>query len=110
MASFAVVMAALIVGAVGWVMGMIRALRGIAKPVPMFGGWGQRWFAWTTRRAREALAVRDAAEFAAAVLSQPSEMSLPDAAANATISDEPILPGDAIIPGEPIVAKAGTQT
>lgn len=104
MASFAVVMAALIAGAVGLVLGMIRALRGIAKPVPLFGGWGQRWFAWTTRRAREALAIRDAAEFAATVLSQPGAEPLPDAASNATISDEPILSG------EPVVAEAGTKT
>lgn len=104
MSSFAVVMAALFVGVVGWVMGMIRALRGIAKPVPIFGGWGQRWFAATTRRAREALAISDAAEFAATVLSDPGDGPLLDAASHATISDEPVLPND------PIVAEAGRQS
>lgn len=124
MASFAIVMAAIFVGAVGWVMGIVRSLRGIAKPVPIFGGWGQKWFAATTRRDREALAVEDAAAAADLLLREPTEPPLLPAAENATISDDPIIPPDAlatdalatdvrnpdVVPPDSMAAKAGTQS
>lgn len=40
--AFSLVIAAYSVLAVAWIGGMIRALRGEAKPVPIVGGWS-RW-------------------------------------------------------------------
>jgi uncharacterized membrane protein len=45
MAGFSVVIAAYIGLAVAWVIGMINALRAAWKPVPLFGGWGERLYA-----------------------------------------------------------------
>ncbi len=108
MASFAIVMAALFVGAIGWVMGILRALRGIAKPVPIFGGWGVKWFAATTRRDREALAVEDAVVAADLLLREPTDPPVLSAAENATISDEPIISPEALSP-EALTTEGSTQ-
>ncbi|MBK8050386.1 MAG: hypothetical protein IPK16_26760 [Anaerolineales bacterium] len=48
MSGFAVVMAAFMVLAVGWIAGMLHALRAQEKAIPVFGGWGDRFFAWLT--------------------------------------------------------------
>ena len=40
--AFSLVIAAYIVLGVAWISGMIRALRGEAKPVPIVGGWSRR--------------------------------------------------------------------
>ena len=61
MSSFGLVIAAIAVVIVGWVWGMVNALRGRAKKVPLFGGWGEKWFNALTRRDREALELSDAA-------------------------------------------------
>lgn len=61
MASFGLVIAATIVAIVGWIWGMVNALRGRTKKVPLFGGWGEKWFNALTRRDREALELSDAA-------------------------------------------------
>jgi hypothetical protein len=45
MAGFSVVIAAYIALAVAWLMGMFNALRAAWKPVPIFGGWGERLYA-----------------------------------------------------------------
>ncbi len=110
MASFGVVMGALFVGVVGWVMGMVRALRAIAKPVPIFGGWGQRWFAATTRRAREALDVSDADALVSSGLGASGKAPLPVAASNATLSDEPILSPDEMPSDTPAGAASGVPS
>jgi uncharacterized membrane protein len=41
-ALFALVIAAYIAGFVAWVAGMINALNAKIRPVPVFGGWGER--------------------------------------------------------------------
>jgi uncharacterized membrane protein len=45
MAGFSVVIAAYIALAVAWLIGMINALRAAWKPVPIFGGYGERLYA-----------------------------------------------------------------
>ena len=45
MAGFSVVIAAYLAVAVAWVIGMINALRAAWKPVPIFGGYGERLYA-----------------------------------------------------------------
>lgn len=42
---FSIVMAAYAALVVAWVVGMINALRAQWKPVPVFGGWGERLYA-----------------------------------------------------------------
>ncbi len=42
MALFALVIAALFVGAIAWVIGIINALRGLMKDIPMFNVWVKR--------------------------------------------------------------------
>lgn len=42
-ASFALVIAAYITILVGWGMGMHAALQAKIRPVPLFGGWGERF-------------------------------------------------------------------
>lgn len=44
MTGFSVVIAAYLALAVAWVFGMINALRAAWKPVPLFGGWGERLY------------------------------------------------------------------
>ncbi len=41
---FALVIAAAIALVVAWLLGMVNALRGLRKPVWLFGGWGERTF------------------------------------------------------------------
>lgn len=45
MAGFSVVIAAYIGLAVAWLIGMVNALRAASKPVPIFGGYGERLYA-----------------------------------------------------------------
>jgi len=73
MSSFALVIAAGIMAIVGWIWGMVNALRGVTKKVPLFGGWGEKWFNAITRRDREALEASDAA--AALALADPALMA-----------------------------------
>lgn len=42
-ASFALVIAAYLTILVGWIYGMISALQAHIRPVPLFGGWGERF-------------------------------------------------------------------
>lgn len=44
-ASFALVIAAYLVLLVGWFYGMMSALQSRVRPVPLFGGWGERFLA-----------------------------------------------------------------
>ena len=41
--AFSLVIAAYIGIIVGWIAGMLLALRGELRPVPMFGAWGERF-------------------------------------------------------------------
>jgi uncharacterized membrane protein len=42
-ASFALVIGAYLVIIVGWFYGMASALQALVRPVPLFGGWGERF-------------------------------------------------------------------
>ena len=42
-ASFALVIAAYLAIVYGWVMGMYASLQAKIRPVPLFGGWGERF-------------------------------------------------------------------
>lgn len=44
-ASFALVIGAYLVIVVGWLYGMTSALQALVRPVPLFGGWGERFLA-----------------------------------------------------------------
>lgn len=44
MASFSTVIAAALAWAVAWLAGMANALRARERPVPVYGGWGERLF------------------------------------------------------------------
>ncbi len=41
-ALFTIVMAAFFVGAIAWVIGIVNALRGLLKDVPLFASWAKR--------------------------------------------------------------------
>ena len=41
-ALFTIVMAAYFIGAIAWVMGIVNALRGLLKDVPLFNTWAKR--------------------------------------------------------------------
>jgi uncharacterized membrane protein len=42
-ASFALVIATYVVILIGWVYGMLSAVQALIRPVPLFGGWGERF-------------------------------------------------------------------
>ncbi|MBX2998188.1 MAG: hypothetical protein KF893_06710 [Caldilineaceae bacterium] len=42
-ASFALVIGAYLAIVVGWFYGMTSALQALVRPVPLFGGWGERF-------------------------------------------------------------------
>ncbi|GIV70351.1 hypothetical protein [Caldilinea sp.] len=44
MASFSIVMAAALALVIAWVAGIVNALTGQVRPVPVYGEWGQRLF------------------------------------------------------------------
>jgi hypothetical protein len=44
MASFSIVIAAVIALVIAWVAGIVNALRGQVRPTPVYGEWGQRLF------------------------------------------------------------------
>jgi hypothetical protein len=44
MAGFSIVIAAAIALVVAWLVGLINALRAQLRPVPVYGGWGERLF------------------------------------------------------------------
>lgn len=92
MSGFALVIAALLLAAVGLLLGMVNSLRGVARKVPLYGGWGERWFNALTRKVREAVEASDAA-IALAALADPAMMAdivADEAAEKATISDTPL--------------------
>lgn len=43
-ASFSLVVVALIMAVVAWLLGIVNVLRGRMNPLPLFGGWGERLF------------------------------------------------------------------
>jgi uncharacterized membrane protein len=44
MAGFSIVIAAMIALVVAWLIGLLNALRARLRPVPIYGGWGERLF------------------------------------------------------------------
>lgn len=44
MSGFSIVIAAMLALVVAWVVGLINALRALARPAPVYGGWGERLF------------------------------------------------------------------
>lgn len=95
MSTFALVIAAGALALVGWLWGMVNALRKTARKVPLFGGWGENWFKALTKRDREALEASDAALLAAADPALAADLLATDtdnSAANPSTSDTPLTP------------------
>lgn len=44
MSGFSIVIAAVLALVVAWLIGLLNALRALARPVPVYGGWGERLF------------------------------------------------------------------
>jgi uncharacterized membrane protein len=44
MFGFSLVIAAYIILSIAWVLGVVNVLRGRMNPLPLFGGWGERFF------------------------------------------------------------------
>lgn len=52
-ATFSLVVAAIPALVIAWVLGMVNALRGEVRQVPVFGAWGERIFRRLTRALQE---------------------------------------------------------
>lgn len=60
MASFSLVVAALMMVVVAWLSGIVKVLRGRMDPLPFFGAWGERLFKWLTPAGRVSTLVETA--------------------------------------------------
>jgi uncharacterized membrane protein len=60
MASFSLVVAALMMAVVAWLLGIANVLRGRMAPLPVFGAWGERLLKWFTPAARASTLVETA--------------------------------------------------